>query len=136
MHILFENIIKQLFNLWDGSRQARQARKFQEEWVIAEHDWVALSNDLTQSQASIPAEIARNISVPLEQRSSWTAETWSFFLMFMGPIVFQNRLRNPYYKHYLKLAKLARGLTKLVINKVDLEVMHREAIEWVVEFEK
>ncbi|KAJ9092331.1 hypothetical protein QFC20_007411 [Naganishia adeliensis] len=136
MHILFENIMKQLLGLWDGSPKARQSRRFQEEWAVSAEDWAALQHDITQSHASIPADIARNISVPLDQRGSWTAESWSFFMMFMGPIALQGRLRNPYYKHYLKLAKLARGLTKLVISTDDLVVMYREASEWVEEFEK
>jgi hypothetical protein len=54
----------------------------------------------------------------------------------MGPIALQSRLSNPFYKHYLKLAKLARGLTKLAIGKDELAVMYRDAGEWVEEFEK
>lgn len=104
--------------------------------MISQHNWTILASDIKNSHTSVPAQIARSISAPLENRSSWTADTWSYFLLFLGPIVLQDRLPNPYYRHFLKLSHAARGLTKIILDRGVVGQLHRELGDWVTEFEK
>jgi hypothetical protein len=136
MHILFENIIKQLLGMWDGSPVTRRGRSKQEPWVVSVADWDSISDDIVHSGKWIPTSIARNINVPLDNRSSWTAQTWSFFLMYLGPILLQGRLPNPYYRHFVQLSAIARSLTRVVIPRTDVAALHRQLGEWVRSFEK
>jgi hypothetical protein len=135
MHIMFENIIKHLFTLWDGSVKARRSRTVQSAWVVSERDWTALGNDIAGSHATVPAQMARKINASLDNRTSWTADTWSHILLFLGPIVLNSRLPQPYYRHFMQLSSIARRITLLVIDRSELANINRDIGQWVRKYE-
>ncbi|KAJ9095922.1 hypothetical protein QFC20_006523 [Naganishia adeliensis] len=136
MHLFFENIMKQLLAAWEGEYKKGTAEdRAGDKFVITKEDWQTISKDIIRSNATVPAQIARHINAPLETRSSWTAETYAYFLMFLGPIVMADRLKEPYYKHFLKLSEICREVTKLAISRERVVSLKRDIGEWVVQFE-
>jgi hypothetical protein len=125
MHILFENIMKHLLATWDGSPKARQARQHQDPFVIDAGKWLAMADDIQRSNATTPAQVVRAFDSPLDTRSKWTAETYCHFLLFLGPIILQDRLPQPYYEHFLKLSAAARTLTAVRIKRADVNALSR-----------
>lgn len=95
-----------------------------------------MSDDIQRSNATTPAQIARAFDSPLDTRSKWTAETYSHFLLFPGPIVLQDRLPKPYYAHFLTLSAAARTLTGIRIKREDVNSLSRILGDWVVRYEQ
>ncbi|KAJ9096478.1 hypothetical protein QFC21_005300 [Naganishia friedmannii] len=125
-----------LLAAWDGSPKARQARQGHDPFVIEADEWAAMSDDIQRSNATTPAQIARAFDSPLDTRSKWTAETYSHFLLFLGPIVLQDRLPKPYYQHFLKLSAAARILTGIRIKRTEVNSISRILGDWVAQYEK
>lgn len=144
MHILFENIMKELLLLWEGKYKAAQITQTvggslgtasNEDYVIPEHTWKVMNAEVSHSNKSVPSQICRGIS-SLTTRGFWTAETYSFFMTHLGPILLKGRLATKYYQHFLKLSEMARILTQIEIAEDQLEVVESGMRAWVEQFEK
>lgn len=66
----------------------------------------------------------------------WTAESFSYFLLFLGPIVLKDRLPFVYYRHFLKLSDLGRKITRVEIETQIMPELRQGLGEWVREYEK
>ncbi|KAJ9095019.1 hypothetical protein QFC21_005812 [Naganishia friedmannii] len=95
MHILFENIMKELLGLWEGKYKAsmvtgavngRLSAAAGENYVISKVDWDAMDGEVASSNATVPAQMARRLG-SLSKRGYWTTETYSYFLLHLGPTV-------------------------------------------------
>lgn len=109
IHVFFENIMTQLLSVWEGSYKSgtlnnREGDKF----VIDPQAWAAMSQHILDSNATVPTQTARVFKALLTVRGSWTAETHSYLLLFLGPIVLASRLPEPYYGHFLQLSTIAK----------------------------
>lgn len=121
VHILFENIMKELLLLWEGTYKTKTVlgdgkKKLKEAWVISPAVWKEMSNDIAKSMATIPTQMCRTIS-SIESRGFWTAETYSFFMAWIGPSILKNRLPEPYHAHFYRLSLAARTLTAVEITE-------------------
>lgn len=66
-----------------------------------------------------------------------TAETWSFWIIYLGPILLRDRFEKPiYYEHFLKLSRLVRLCMSYEMRRSDIELIRNGFIEWVQEYEQ
>lgn len=72
----------------------------------------------------------------ITKRSYWTAESYSYFLIHLGPIILKGRLAGRYYRHFLKLAHLSKLLTKMELTLEEVETIDRGLVAWIREFEE
>lgn len=112
MHILLENIMKELLAIWEGKYKAsmitgtsdgRLGAAAGEDYVISKSDWDEMDKDVSASNRTIPSQMARRME-SVTKRGYWTAESYSYLLIHLGPIILKGRLGARYYEHYVKLS--------------------------------
>lgn len=139
MHLLFENIAPQLISLWRGTYKAelitgKKKATLKQEYVISSHDWSAIEEEVERSNKTTPSQAVPRVG-NVRNKSFWTAETYSYFLMFLGPVVLKGRLPEKYYKHFILLSEITKKLTMLEIEWDALEALRRGIVRWVRGFE-
>jgi hypothetical protein len=71
------------------------------------------------------------------ERSNMTAETWSMWITYLGPILLQERFSKPvYYRHFMKLSHLVRLCMSYEMRRSDIELIRNGFVEWVQEYER
>ena len=112
MHLLFENIMKALLAAWAGTYKMGNITngyqvRLQDEYDIGDRStsWKAMSREVASSNALVPSSIASRVQ-DMDSRGWWTAETYSYFLLFLGPIILKDRLPPAYFKHFLQLSDI------------------------------
>ncbi|TBU31203.1 hypothetical protein BD311DRAFT_786599 [Dichomitus squalens] len=135
MHLIFENLIPNLVSLWTG--------KFKDfppsdDFVFSPPSiWDAITEASHQSSKTIPSAYGAPVPNIKTQRSHMTAETWSFWAIFVGPVVLRRRFkRKVFYDHFITLVKLIRTCLKLEYTAQDIEDIDSGFNAWVQEFER
>jgi hypothetical protein len=139
MHISFE-IIKELLGIWEGTYKASMVTgvvdgKLEGDYVVSRSDWDAIDQEVSQSNATVPAQMARRLG-SVSRRGYWTAETYSYFLCSLGPIVSKDRLAKVYYDHFVRLSQCTKMMTKLEITVEELETLTQGLVDWDKDFER
>lgn len=57
-------------------------------------------------------------------------------LTHLGPIIFKDRLPEPFDSHYCKLAGLAKVLSQLEITVKEVYAVRAGLVDWVSDFER
>lgn len=144
MHILLENIMKELLGIWEGKYKAsmitgtadgRLGTATGEDYVIPKTFWDDMDREVSASNTTIPSQMARRME-SITKRGYWTAESYSYLLIHLGPIILKGRLASPYYAHFVKLSHLSKLLTKMELNMEEVDTIDRGLVGWVQEFEE
>ncbi|KAJ9095575.1 hypothetical protein QFC20_006622 [Naganishia adeliensis] len=138
MHLLLENVMKGLLELWSGSFKAQTTlgnskAKSKEPYVIAKQSWDDMDTAVASSGKLIPSAMIGSI-VSVSSRWRWTAETHLSFLITLGPIILKDHLAKPYFDHFLDLSALVKKLIGLSIDITeDLPYLEAGLRQWVVD---
>jgi hypothetical protein len=136
--------MKQLLSLWEGQFKAAQVHSDgtgmlgglpNEDYVILEHVWTIMDDEVSKSNKFVPSQISRRLS-SVTIRAYWTADTYSYFLTHLAPILPKDRLSRKYYEHFLLLSKMARIMTQSEITEEELTDLDKGLLKWVRQFEK
>ena len=76
---------------------------------------------------------------PFKHQNWFTAEDYSNFLLYIGPIVLRNRLPQRFYDHFLKLRRWVKALLSFTVSRSSLEEggwLRREIFDWTDEYER
>lgn len=138
MHVLDENIMKQLLTLWEGYWKTKiingEITKSTEEYVIPKDDWILINKEVAQPTKLIPAQLAPHVK-SVTKRSFWNANTYAWFLMHLGPIVLKGRLGDKYYRHFVRLSDLKKQATQMETKRSEVDALERGFVAWVEEFD-
>jgi len=140
MHVLFENIAPQLIMSWRGGYKNEKDDKGKDkpddrDFVFSDAAWEEIKAEVASSNTMVPSQFAPYVN-PIDKKSYWTAEVYSYFLMFLGPIILKDRLPDKYYRHFIKLSEITKAIIKVEITKVEVDSLRLEIVNWVQEFEK
>lgn len=141
MHLVLENVIKQLLELWSGTykssiRLGDAKAKSADAYVITKESWLEIDKMVSLSAKLIPSAMTRSI-VSVSARWRWTAETHLFFLLALGPIVLKGHLPPPYFDHFLDLSEMMKMMVKLSLHKdTDIPYLRAGLKRWVCRFDE
>ncbi|KAF9521993.1 hypothetical protein CPB83DRAFT_733743, partial [Crepidotus variabilis] len=107
MHLLYLNVAKNLIHLWMGNFKGLDETPGP--YVLTSNIWAKIGEETEKSVASIPSAFVRSLGNIHTDQGHYTAEGWSYWFMFLGPILLENRLPTVYYKHYCKLVKVMKA---------------------------
>ncbi|KAF5342809.1 hypothetical protein D9758_013364 [Tetrapyrgos nigripes] len=94
MHLIFENVMKNLVLLWTGNFKG------------------------------------------LDEGSAQTADSWSFWILYLGPVLLEKRFRRAiYYNHFISFVKLVKLCLEYEYNRDDIGTIREGWIKWVRDFE-
>ncbi|KAF8308692.1 hypothetical protein DL93DRAFT_2063676 [Clavulina sp. PMI_390] len=133
MHLIWENLIKNLVSMWQGSWKSLDHRAY----AIPSACWDEIGEAVGSSGRLIPgcfgAALPDFVARPLEM----TAEKWSFFTLYLAPIVLHNKFPHPrYYKHFTDLVPILRLLIALELQETQITEIERGLWKWVEDYEQ
>jgi hypothetical protein len=134
MHLLWENILPTLVNLWTG--RFKGLGEGTGGYMIQKYIWDLIGEETAAATASIPAGFSRAIPDIASERRLFTAEAWGFWTMYLAPYLLEGRLGAVYYKHFLLLVDIIKMLLQFVITNEEVNELEEKIVRWVREYEK
>jgi hypothetical protein len=119
MHLIFENLVPNLVAHYTGNFKGLDSGT--EEYIIPPHIWSEICETGSASGDTIPSQFGARVPNLEKERSHMTAEAWSFWVMYIAPIVLRNRFTKPrYYTHFMKLVRLIHLCLSYDMKQVTL----------------
>lgn len=135
MHLIYENVTKTLLDLWSGDFKGMDDGI--EEYTVEKAVWEGIGARCKASGNTIPAAFGSRVPNIATERSHFIAETWSFWTMFLGPVLLRNKFKKPiYYKHFVSLVHLLSICTQYEISKSEVDEVEEGMAKWVGEYER
>jgi hypothetical protein len=135
MHLVFENLVPNLIRHYTGDFKGLDTGT--ESYELPKSVWEAIGDAAARSGDTIPSDFGARMPNIYTERSSMTAETWSIWITYLGPILLRDRFsKATYYKHFVKLSHLVRLCMSYEMRRPDIEIIRNGFIEWVQEYER
>ena len=135
MHLIFENLVPNLVAHYTGNFKGLDAGI--EQYIIPPHIWSEICKIGAASGDTIPSQFGGRIPNLEKEHSHMTAEAWSFWVMFIAPIVLRNRFtKTRYYTHFTKLVRLIHLCLSYDMKADDVNTIRVGFQEWVEEYER
>ncbi|KAJ2918455.1 hypothetical protein MD484_g1964, partial [Candolleomyces efflorescens] len=134
MHLAYENLIKNLVHLWTGN--FKDIDHSGEDYVLSGSVWEAIGEATARSGSTIPGAYGARPQNVADDTTACTADSWSFWALYLGPILLQRRFSNAdYYKHFIKLVQLLNLCLQFSITRHEIQTLRVGFQDWVVEYE-
>jgi hypothetical protein len=135
MHLIWENCVDNLILLWTGKFKGLDEGK--EQYQLTSSVWDAIGAASAASGSTIPYAFGARPPNFVTQKSACSAETWSFWTLFLGPILLRKRFRKrKYYDHFVDLVKLIHICLQFEISDEEIDFIRAGFIKWVEEYEE
>ncbi|KAJ7086220.1 hypothetical protein C8R44DRAFT_650946 [Mycena epipterygia] len=134
MHLIWENLIKNLILLWTGDFKGLDEGGG--EYELAKAIWDTIASRTASTSDSIPSAYGSRIPNIAKDRPNVSAEMWSFWTLYLGPVLLRRRFRNAkYYRHFIQLVQLLNICLQFEISDAEIEEVRTGFIEWVQLYE-
>lgn len=135
MHLIFENLIPNLVNHYTGNFKDLGCGS--ESYELSKDVWTAICEAGAASQKTIPSAFGARVPNIEKERSSMTADSWSFWAQYIAPVLLRNRFQNNrYYKHFIDLIHLVKLCLNYEMEPADIGEIRSGFVKWVVEYEE
>ncbi|KAJ3816566.1 hypothetical protein EV361DRAFT_802934 [Lentinula raphanica] len=135
MHLLFENIMKLLVLWWTGT--FKDLDEGEGSFQLDVKVWEAIGNATYASGSTIPSSFGARPPNIVEDKQATTADTWSFWLLYLGPILLQDKFRSSsYHRHFCDLASIVERFLQFEIEREQLPKLRSACEEWVKGYER
>lgn len=135
MHLIFENVIKNLVLLWTG--HFKDLDEGTGSYELNKGVWEAIGAATAASGSTIPLAFGARPNNVADDKQAGTADTWSFWLLYLGPVLLARKFENrAYYDHFIQFVKLIHICLQFEISKDDLKMLRSGFQEWVEKYEK
>ena len=135
MHLVFENLIKNLVLLWTG--YFKDLDEGSGEYVISPSVWEAIGQATAVSGSTIPSAYGARPQNIAQDKSQINADSWSFWSLYLGPVLLRGRFKSQrYYNHFVDLAKLINLCLQFQITKEEISQIRVGFQKWVETYER
>jgi hypothetical protein len=134
MHLLWENIVPMLVDLWIG--RFKGLDEGTGNYRIHDAHWDLIGKESAAAHPTIPAVFCRPIPNIAKERYLFTAEAWAFWTVYLAPYLLEGRLPAKYYRHFILLVDIIKILLKFVITDTDIDWVEQHIIFWVRQYEE
>jgi len=135
MHLIFENVIKNLILLWTGDFKGLDEGS--ECYELPKKVWEAIGADTAASGSTIPYAFGARPPNVADDKTAATAETWSFWMQYIGPVLLVRKFEKAiYYDHFVNLVKLIRICLEFEMTRDELAKLRTGFAEWVEKYEQ
>ena len=134
MHLVFKNLIPNLALLWLGNFKGLDKNQ---PFVFTKTDWEAIGAAAAASHSTLPSSYGATVPNIATNRSTFSAEAWSQWALFVGPVILNGRFSNKkYHDHFCDLVRLINLCLKFEFSKDDISDIRNGFIDWVKKYEK
>jgi hypothetical protein len=89
------------------------------------------------SGSTIPLAFGARPPNIADDTSATTADTWLFWMLYLGPVLLSRRFRNRvYFNHFIELVKLIRICIQFEITKDEISILRTGFQKWVEKYEQ
>lgn len=135
MHLIWENVVKTLANLWCGKFKGLDEGSG--EYELGKGVWEAIGKACKASGDTIPSAFGCRVPNIATERSNFIAESWSHWCLYLGPVLLRKRFRRPiYYTHFVSLVSLLTPCLQFGMSLRKVDELRRGFADWVVEYER
>lgn len=135
MHLIWENVVKNLILHWTGEFKGLDSGN--ESYQLSSAIWEAVGEKTVAAGSTIPSAYGPRIPNVATEKSLLSAEMWSFWSLYLGPVLLRNRFHRPkYYRHFILLVRLLNICLKFEITDSEIDQIQEGFISWVTEYEK
>jgi hypothetical protein len=135
MHLIWENLVPNLVLLWTGSYKGLDQGI--ESYQLSESVWDSIGKATAASGSNIPSAFGARVPNIATDRSYYTAEMWSFWAMYLGPVLLRRRFQRPkYYNHFVRLVYLLNICLQFEVSDEQIEEIKQGFIQWVKGYEE
>ena len=106
-------------------------------YKLALEVWSEIGNETAKATQDIPASYIRVLGDIVKQRSHYNTESWEFWIIYVAPIVLQDRFPDDkYYEHICSLGKIMKTTLKFELTMQDIDELEEEIVQWVERYEE
>ncbi|EPS95240.1 hypothetical protein FOMPIDRAFT_52342 [Fomitopsis schrenkii] len=135
MHLIWENTIKNLVLHWTG--EFKGLGEGEEEYELSPDVWKAIGQATAAAGKTIPAAFGSAPPNPEKDKSACTADSWSLWTLYIGPVLLARRFKNrKYYDHFVILVNLLNLCLQFEMSDLDIEEVRAGFVGWVQTYEK
>ncbi|KIY52506.1 hypothetical protein FISHEDRAFT_35276, partial [Fistulina hepatica ATCC 64428] len=135
MHLMLENVMKNLFAFWTG--KFKDLDEGTGHYVIDKKVWKEIGAATAASGSSIPGQFGARPPDFSETQQAMTADTWLFWLLYLGPVLLENCFPDvAYYKHFLDFSDIVRSCIQFALEAAEIEEIRNKCIKWVKKYEE
>ncbi|KAF9474439.1 hypothetical protein BDN70DRAFT_815708 [Pholiota conissans] len=135
MHLIWENLIKNLILHWTGDFKG--LGEGEESYILPKHIWQAVGAATAASGSTTPSAYGSRVPNIATDFSLCTADMWSFWTLYLGPVLLRRRFQQPkYFKHFVRLVCLLNICLQFEITKEQIVELRTGFIQWVQDYEK
>jgi hypothetical protein len=134
MHLIWENNVKNLILLWTTDYKGLDEGTGS--YRLQKAIWEGIAASGAEAGSTIPSAYGPRIP-NLDKDGQVSAEMYSFWTLFIGPVLLRRRFTNEkYYKHFIQLVKLLCKCIEFEITTDEIEQLRVGFIKWVKDFEE
>jgi hypothetical protein len=135
MHLIWENLIQNLVLLWTG--EFKDVDEGTGSYQLDAKVWQAIGAATAASGSTIPYAFGARPPNVASDKTSCTADTWSFWTLYLSPVLLRRKFRDAkYYDHFIELVKLLNICLQFEYSEEDIETIRVGFIDWVKKYEK
>lgn len=135
MHLVYESLIKNLVLLWTS--KFKHLDESTGKYQLTPPVWKAIGAATAASGTSIPGAFGARPQNIANSKYSCTADMWSFWILYIGPILLAKRFhKQKYYNHFVQLVVLINMCLQFEIKQQDIDFLQCGFQEWVLTYEK
>lgn len=135
MHLFLLNHGPDLVSLWSNSYSGIDGSGA-ENYLLSPSVWAEIGRETEAATKLIPAAFIRPLPNIQTCWRLYCAESWSFWLVHVGPIVLRGRLAQKYYDHYLELVSILKCLLELENTVERIQQLKKDVAQYVERFEE
>jgi hypothetical protein len=135
MHLIFENVMKNLILLWTG--EFKGLDEGSGDYHLMPKVWEAVGAATAAAGSTIPSAFAARPPNVCDDKMACTADTWSFWMLYLGPVLLSKRFqRRVYFDHFIELVKLIHICLQFKISATEIATLRNGFQEWVLKYEQ
>ncbi|KAF9473565.1 hypothetical protein BDN70DRAFT_817039 [Pholiota conissans] len=135
MHLIWENLIKNLVLHWTG--EFKGLGEGSGSYILENSAWKAVGIATAASGSTIPSAFGSRVPNIVTDATLCTADMWSFWTLYLGPALLRRRFRKPkYFKHFVQLVRLLTTCLQYEISKEEISDLRTGFIQWVQGYEE
>jgi hypothetical protein len=135
MHLLFENIVPNLIDLWTGSYKGLPQGSV--EYQLPQDVWEQIGRETEAASSLIPSAFCGKIPNIENNRRSFKAELYSFWLLYLAPILLYKRFPDDrIYNHMMLLVDIIKSCLQMKTTFTAIDTLEDKIVRWVRQYEE
>lgn len=135
LHLFAKNLIPNLLDIWTGRFKGMDVGTGNYE--LDKNVWSEIGAETQAAVKNIPSPFVRRMGNIAEDRSTYTAESYAFWFMYLAPHLLADRFENvKYYNHAMDLVAIMKVSLQYTLTHQEIDWLEEACDAWVNTYEE